>query len=145
MALALPGKGHSEKLKSFMQDCYQIQGEMQQALLLRSTAKDSTQIAVSVFSPLLKAHAGLSWCVVGMVTKKPLSQGDVEIVVDLFRKLQPRQIYAAGDLSDPHGTHRTCLQAILLFSFENSLLVFNLPIASLQGTKPQWMEKRVKG
>ena len=46
----------------------------------------------------------------GLVTKKPLSQEDVNIVVDLFRRLQPAQIYAAGDLSDPHGTHRTCLQ-----------------------------------
>lgn len=46
----------------------------------------------------------------GLVTKKPLSQEDVNIVVDLFRSLKPAQIYAAGDLSDPHGTHRTCLQ-----------------------------------
>ena len=42
--------------------------------------------------------------------KKPLSRKDIQIVVDLFEKLQPDQIFAAGDLSDPHGTHRTCLQ-----------------------------------
>jgi len=35
-------------------------------------------------------------------------------VVDLFQRIQPQQIYAAGDLSDPHGTHRTCLLAIML-------------------------------
>ena len=45
--------------------------------------------------------------------KKPLSRKDVQIVVDLFEKLQPDQIFAAGDLSDPHGTHRTCLQVAL--------------------------------
>lgn len=49
----------------------------------------------------------------GTVKKKPLSQADVDIVVRLFRELQPTQIYAAGDLSDPHGTHRVCLQAII--------------------------------
>lgn len=49
----------------------------------------------------------------GLVTKKPLSQEDVNIVVDLFRRLKPAQIYAAGDLSDPHGTHRTCLQVAI--------------------------------
>ncbi|KAI7836737.1 hypothetical protein COHA_009375 [Chlorella ohadii] len=43
----------------------------------------------------------------GKVVKDPLSQRDIDIVVDLLH-----QIYAAGDLSDPHGTHRTCLQAI---------------------------------
>eukprot|EP00898_Chlorokybus_atmophyticus_P004672 jgi/Chlat1/5205/Chrsp33S00394 len=49
----------------------------------------------------------------GAVVKKPLSEEDVNIVVDLFERIRPYQIYAAGDLSDPHGTHRTCLAAIL--------------------------------
>ncbi len=48
----------------------------------------------------------------GKVRKKPLGEEDVRIVADLLRKLKPHQIYAAGDLSDPHGTHRTCLAAI---------------------------------
>ena len=46
----------------------------------------------------------------GTVEKKDLSDRDTQIIVDLFNQLQPRQIYAAGDLSDPHGTHRTCLK-----------------------------------
>lgn len=49
----------------------------------------------------------------GRVKKKPLSQDDIDIIVDLLREIQPHQIYAAGDLSDPHGTHRVCLKAIL--------------------------------
>jgi glucosamine-6-phosphate deaminase len=49
----------------------------------------------------------------GRVKKKPLSEGDIRITVELLRKIQPHQIYAAGDLSDPHGTHRTCLAAVL--------------------------------
>jgi glucosamine-6-phosphate deaminase len=47
------------------------------------------------------------------VRKKPISDEDVGITVDLLRKVQPHQIYAAGDLSDPHGTHRTCLEILL--------------------------------
>ena len=50
----------------------------------------------------------------GRVKKKPLSDEDVKITVDLLRKIKPHQIYAAGDLSDPHGTHRVCLKAIFL-------------------------------
>ncbi len=49
----------------------------------------------------------------GRVKKKPLSQEDIDIIVDLLRKVEPHQIYAAGDLSDPHGTHRVCLKALL--------------------------------
>jgi glucosamine-6-phosphate deaminase len=48
----------------------------------------------------------------GKVKKKPLSEEDVNIIVDLIKKIKPHQIYAAGDLSDPHGTHRVCLDAI---------------------------------
>lgn len=48
----------------------------------------------------------------GRVRKKPLSDEDVRIVADLLEQVQPHQVYAAGDLSDPHGTHRTCLAAI---------------------------------
>lgn len=49
----------------------------------------------------------------GAVKKKPLSEEDIKLIVDLLKKLKPHQIYAAGDLSDPHGTHRVCLAAIL--------------------------------
>ena len=48
----------------------------------------------------------------GRVTKKPLSEADITILVDLLDAIRPHQIYAAGDLSDPHGTHRTCLAAV---------------------------------
>lgn len=48
----------------------------------------------------------------GRVKKLPISEEDVRITVDLLRAIQPHQIYAAGDLSDPHGTHRVCLDVI---------------------------------
>ncbi len=48
----------------------------------------------------------------GAVKKKPLSEADIKLIVDLLIKIKPHQVYAAGDLSDPHGTHRVCLAAI---------------------------------
>ncbi|MEH6682738.1 MAG: glucosamine-6-phosphate deaminase [Sediminicola sp.] len=48
----------------------------------------------------------------GTVKKKPFSQEDVDLTVALLNKVRPHQIFAAGDLSDPHGTHRVCLQVI---------------------------------
>lgn len=48
----------------------------------------------------------------GAVKKNPLSEQDIRVVADLIEKIKPHQIYAAGDLSDPHGTHRVCLSAI---------------------------------
>jgi glucosamine-6-phosphate deaminase len=58
----------------------------------------------------------------GKVKKDNLSDADVSIVSDLITKIKPHQIYAAGDLADPHGTHKVCLDAIF---------------ASLEALKPQ--------
>ncbi len=48
----------------------------------------------------------------GRVRKKPLGEEDVRLTVELLEKVRPQQVYAAGDLSDPHGTHRVCLAAV---------------------------------
>jgi glucosamine-6-phosphate deaminase len=48
----------------------------------------------------------------GTVKKKPHSKADVQLTYDLLNQIRPHQIFAAGDLSDPHGTHRVCLQII---------------------------------
>lgn len=48
----------------------------------------------------------------GKVKKNPLGKEDVQIIVNLLRKVKPQQIFAAGDWSDPHGTHRVCWEGI---------------------------------
>lgn len=48
----------------------------------------------------------------GATRKKPLGDADIDIVANLIERIQPHQVYAAGDLADPHGTHRVCLDAI---------------------------------
>lgn len=48
----------------------------------------------------------------GEKRKKPISKADVTSIKKTLQKIQPHQVFAAGDLSDPHGTHQLCLQAI---------------------------------
>jgi glucosamine-6-phosphate deaminase len=48
----------------------------------------------------------------GSIKKNPLTQEDYDIILNLIKEVKPHQIYAAGDLSDPHGTHKVCLDAI---------------------------------
>jgi glucosamine-6-phosphate deaminase len=50
----------------------------------------------------------------GLKQKSTLSEKDIQIVIDLLQSVQPHQVFAAGDLSDPHGTHRVCLDAVLI-------------------------------
>ncbi|HEY0929821.1 MAG TPA: glucosamine-6-phosphate deaminase [Gemmatimonas sp.] len=64
---------------------------------------------------LSKANArflNLPFYQTGKVRKDPIGPADVAIVADLLRELQPELIFVAGDLSDPHGTHRMCKEAI---------------------------------
>jgi len=49
----------------------------------------------------------------GKVRKDPIGRADIAIVQALLEEQQPELIFVAGDLSDPHGTHRMCLQAVL--------------------------------
>ncbi len=58
----------------------------------------------------------------GAIKKSNLTNEDVDIVSNLIREIKPHQIYAAGDLADPHGTHKVCLDAIF---------------ASLEALKPE--------
>ncbi|HEX8450448.1 MAG TPA: glucosamine-6-phosphate deaminase [Longimicrobium sp.] len=48
----------------------------------------------------------------GKVRKDPIGPDDVAIVLRLLEEQRPELIYVAGDLSDPHGTHRMCLEAV---------------------------------
>lgn len=49
----------------------------------------------------------------GGIKKGDLTKVDVDIIVELLQEIQPHQVYVAGDLADPHGTHKVCLDAAL--------------------------------
>jgi glucosamine-6-phosphate deaminase len=48
----------------------------------------------------------------GTIKKNNLSEADIEIMSNLIKEIRPHQIFAAGDLADPHGTHKVCLDAV---------------------------------
>ena len=48
----------------------------------------------------------------GTIEKKPMSEKDIEITINILQQIKPHQVYAAGDLADPHGTHKVCLDIV---------------------------------
>jgi glucosamine-6-phosphate deaminase len=48
----------------------------------------------------------------GTIEKNPLGDQDIKITIELLQKIKPHQVFAAGDLADPHGTHKVCLDII---------------------------------
>lgn len=54
----------------------------------------------------------------GTIKKGDLSEADIEIVKKLLEDVKPHEIFVAGDLADPHGTHRVCTDAVLAALYE---------------------------
>ncbi len=79
--------------------------------LIRKT--EAVAAAQTAGVPAEKCHfLDLPFYRTGEITKKPIGEEDVAIVAALLRELKPAQVYVAGDLTDPHGTHRLCAEAI---------------------------------
>ncbi len=75
----------------------------------------------------------------GTIEKNPIGPEDVRIVRELIESVNPSQVYIAGDLSDPHGTHRVCAQAILSALTEIESESGNRPEALLyRGAWQEW-------
>lgn len=81
------------------------------ALIRRCEAKATCKY---VGIPVENIHyMNLPFYETGVVQKNPMGQEDVDLTVKLLRDLKPQQIFCAGDLADPHGTHKVCLEIIL--------------------------------
>ncbi len=48
----------------------------------------------------------------GTIEKNPMGEKDIEITIELLQRIKPQQVYCAGDLADPHGTHKVCLDIV---------------------------------
>lgn len=97
--------------------------------LIRQT--EATTAAATAGVPAEKLHfLNLPFYQTGKVEKAPITQADVEIIANLLRTLNPAQIYVAGDLSDPHGTHRMCAKAVIQ----------SLDVVAAEGIRPEvWL------
>ncbi len=69
-------------------------------------------LAATGLPPTAARFLNLPFYRTGTVRKQPVTDADVDIVLELLEETQPSIVFAAGDLSDPHGTHRMCLQAV---------------------------------
>jgi glucosamine-6-phosphate deaminase len=113
--------------------------EIQQikGLIRRGEAKAGARYV----SPEVKTHfLDMPFYETGLVKKKPLSKADIDIIVNLLREVKPHQIYAAGDLSDPHGTHRVCLDAVFqaVQQLENEDFMKECSVWLYRGAWQEW-------
>ena len=79
-------------------------------IIRRGEAKNTCRF---VGVPMERAHfLNLPFYETGAIEKMPIGENDFAIIAGIIEKVKPHQIYAAGDLADPHGTHRVCLDGV---------------------------------
>jgi glucosamine-6-phosphate deaminase len=79
-------------------------------LIRRGEAKATCRF---VGVPLGQVHfLDLPFYETGTIEKRPIGAEDIALIAALIEVVRPHQIYAAGDLADPHGTHKVCLDGI---------------------------------
>lgn len=105
-----------EEIKAFLASKKEGDMDTQDILTIKGLIRRGEARTASTFNhiPLDRVHfLDLPFYESGKIEKLPMGEKDVRIVQKLIAEIQPHQIYVAGDLADPHGTHRKCTDAVL--------------------------------
>lgn len=92
------------------------EGDTPEILRVKGLVRRGEARAAARFCGLADSHIhfmDLPFYETGGTRKNPLGEADIRITAELLERIKPHQVYAAGDLADPHGTHRVCIDAIL--------------------------------
>lgn len=92
------------------------EAELKEILFIKGRIRREEAISASRFIGLRDdqiAFLDLPFYETGKIKKNPISQADVDIIKKYLQNIQPHEVFVAGDLADPHGTHKVCLDAIL--------------------------------
>lgn len=116
--VAVDINGSSEKLQKIVEDLnskkeYDMDTAEVRQLKGLIRRKESVAATRYLDTPDEQVHfLDLPFYETGRVKKNKLGQADIDIMCQIIEEVKPHQIYAAGDLADPHGTHKVCLDAL---------------------------------
>lgn len=105
--------------------------------LIRTTEARAAALACGV-PPEQLEFMDLRFYRTGTIAKAPIHPQDIEDIAALLQRLQPAQIYVAGELSDPHGTHRTCAEAIFAAVRQVRSQGLNFEVWLYRGAWEEW-------
>ena len=104
-----------EKVTDFIETKDESQMDIPELRLLKGIIRKEEAKSAAIFCGVKPENIhflNMPFYETGSIRKSMLGEADINIVVDILDKVKPHQVYAAGDLADPHGTHRVCLDAI---------------------------------
>jgi glucosamine-6-phosphate deaminase len=106
----------AEKIRTFLKTKHAGAVDLPELQAVKALIRRTEARAGARYSGVKPEHIhflDLPFYETGRVRKKPIGPEDIAITLDLLDRVKPHQIYAAGDLSDPHGTHRVCLASVI--------------------------------
>jgi len=106
----------AEKIRTFLRNKHAGAVDLPELQAVKGLIRRTEARAGGRYSGVKPEHIhflDLPFYETGRVRKKPIGPEDIAITLDLLDRVKPHQIYAAGDLSDPHGTHRVCLASVI--------------------------------
>lgn len=104
-----------EKINNFIKTKKSSEKDIPELRMIKGTIRKGEAKATCRYVGLPDENAhfqNLPFYETGLIEKKPIGEEDIQLTVELIERIKPHQIYAAGDLADPHGTHKVCLDAI---------------------------------
>jgi glucosamine-6-phosphate deaminase len=110
-----PDSTASQKVIDFLKEKTENDIDSPEARRLKGLIRRSESLAATRYLGLDDKNIhflNLPFYETGTIKKNNLSQDDLDIMGRLMEQIKPHQIYAAGDLADPHGTHKVCLDAL---------------------------------
>ena len=110
-----PDSRMSDKLIDFLQNRSGNEIDSSEVRKLKGLIRRSESFGATRYLGLPDSNVNfldLPFYETGTVKKNNLSDADIDIMCDIIERIKPHQIYAAGDLADPHGTHKVCLDSL---------------------------------
>lgn len=104
-----------ERVRNFLDKKSPGQSDSDDLLKIKSLIRETEARAAALacgIPPEQLEFMNLRFYRTGTIAKAPIHPADIDDIQNLITKLNPFQIYVAGELSDPHGTHRVCAEAI---------------------------------
>lgn len=104
-----------ERVRTFLDKKSPGQSDSDDLLKIKSLIRETEARAAALacgIPPEQLEFMNLRFYRTGTIAKAPIHSEDIDDIQNLIKKLNPFQIYVAGELSDPHGTHRVCAEAI---------------------------------
>ena len=118
IALSLtPGSARMEKIVAFLSVKKEDEVDSLDVQKLKALIRKNESILAANYLGLKEENLhflNMPFYETGTIRKNKLSEKDTDLLYNLIKEVKPHQIYAAGDLADPHGTHKTCLDALII-------------------------------